>query len=122
MTSTREGLIQAVGQNLHDFWTRLVLADWLEENGEPEWAEIMKLQLLLQSGGAIPTVLRPVDRGSPDMNYAAICKLLRKIFNWPPGVFPSCDCAVVLPDYKDDREQEWLKEREEFLKARKGKR
>lgn len=41
----REALLQAVCDHLDDDTPRLVLADWLEENGEPERAEFIRAQV-----------------------------------------------------------------------------
>ncbi len=38
------GLLQAIKASLHDDGSRLVYADWLEENGQPDRAEYLRLQ------------------------------------------------------------------------------
>jgi uncharacterized protein (TIGR02996 family) len=43
--SEREALLKAVCDNPDDDTPRLVLADWLDENGEPERAEFIRLQI-----------------------------------------------------------------------------
>jgi uncharacterized protein (TIGR02996 family) len=44
---TRESLLAAVGLDPDDDAPRLVFADWLEDNGEPERAEFVRLQMAL---------------------------------------------------------------------------
>jgi uncharacterized protein (TIGR02996 family) len=46
----REALLAAVCANPDDDTPRLVFADWLEENGEPERAEFIRLQCELAGG------------------------------------------------------------------------
>lgn len=41
--TTRETLLQAVIANSDDDGPRLIFADWLEENGQAEWAEFIRL-------------------------------------------------------------------------------
>src|SRR5262245_15683829 len=54
----REMLLRAVCENPDDDTPRLVFADWLDENGEPERAEFIRLQCEFQSP-------RGVAGGSP---------------------------------------------------------
>jgi uncharacterized protein (TIGR02996 family) len=59
----REALLRAVCENPDDDTPRLVFADWLDENGEPERAEFIRLQCGFQSmfsGYDISTKERPV--------------------------------------------------------------
>lgn len=44
MNSTRDDLLRTVLENPFDDAPRLVMADWLEENGEPERAEFIRVQ------------------------------------------------------------------------------
>jgi uncharacterized protein (TIGR02996 family) len=39
------GLLQAIADDPDDDFTQRVYADWLEENGDPEWAEVIHLDL-----------------------------------------------------------------------------
>ena len=58
----REALLRAVCENPDDDTPRLVFADWLDENGEPERAEFIRLQCGFQSmfsGYDISTKERP---------------------------------------------------------------
>lgn len=48
--TTREALIAAIAAAPDDDLPRLVAADWFEENGEPERAEFVRLQLLAFAG------------------------------------------------------------------------
>ena len=41
------GLLREAAENPHDDAPRLVLADWLEDHGEPERAEFVRVQLAL---------------------------------------------------------------------------
>ncbi|MBN9117733.1 MAG: TIGR02996 domain-containing protein [Planctomycetes bacterium] len=41
----RDALLRAVCENPDDDTPRLVFADWLQENGEPEYAEFVRLQV-----------------------------------------------------------------------------
>lgn len=43
----REALLRAVCEDPDDDTPRLVFADWLDENGEPERAELIRLQVLM---------------------------------------------------------------------------
>jgi uncharacterized protein (TIGR02996 family) len=45
--SAYEGLLQAIRETPEDDTPRLVLSDWLDENGEPERAELIRIQCLL---------------------------------------------------------------------------
>lgn len=45
----REALLRAVCENPDDDLTRLVFADWLEEHGEPERAQFIRVQCELHS-------------------------------------------------------------------------
>ena len=47
MTDLETALLQAIHDNPADDTARLVLADWLEENGQPERAELLRLTLVL---------------------------------------------------------------------------
>jgi uncharacterized protein (TIGR02996 family) len=44
---TEEAFLQAMGDNPEDDTTRLVYADWLEENGQAERAELIRVQCAL---------------------------------------------------------------------------
>src|SRR5262245_65743596 len=46
--NVREALIQAIAQNLYDDAPRLVFADWLEDHGEPDRAELIRVQVELE--------------------------------------------------------------------------
>jgi uncharacterized protein (TIGR02996 family) len=43
-TSTEAGLLQAIDDTPHDDAPRLIYADWLEDNGQPERAELVRVQ------------------------------------------------------------------------------
>lgn len=45
--NTGEALVAAILANSEDDTPRLVFADWLEENDNPEWAEFIRLQVWL---------------------------------------------------------------------------
>lgn len=47
MTFTEQGLLQAILDNPDDDAPRLIYADWLEENGNPERAEFIRVQIEL---------------------------------------------------------------------------
>jgi uncharacterized protein (TIGR02996 family) len=49
MSSTREQLLQGVLDRPDDEATRLVCADWLQDNGEETWAEFIRVQCALAS-------------------------------------------------------------------------
>ena len=66
----REALLAAICANPDDDTPRLAFADWLEENGEPERAEFVRLQCELASG------LPPGPRRSAMVSRTN--KLLRK--------------------------------------------
>ena len=59
----REALLAAVCANPNDDLPRLVFADWLDENGEPERAEFIRLQVRLAELWANPD--RPVEAVGP---------------------------------------------------------
>ncbi len=48
-TAPERGLLQEIADDPDDDLTLLAYADWLEENGDPEWAELIRLDL--QPGG-----------------------------------------------------------------------
>lgn len=50
LASEREGLLRAVCANPDDSGARLVYADWLEDHGQPERAEFIRLQCRRVSG------------------------------------------------------------------------
>src|SRR5437588_361311 len=52
MTSDERGLIDAIRDDPDDESARLVYADWLEENGQAERAEFVRLQLARAAGEA----------------------------------------------------------------------
>src|SRR5262245_36990192 len=51
MNSDERGLLEAIRADLDDDTPRLIYADWLDDNGRPEHAELIRLQL---AGGALP--------------------------------------------------------------------
>lgn len=50
----RESLLRAVCENPDDDTPRLVFADWLDEHGDPAWAEFIRLQCWLHRPGPGP--------------------------------------------------------------------
>lgn len=63
MNSTRDELLRSVLENPDDDQPRLVMADWLEENGEPERAEFIRVQCeLARTAKDETTRIRTNDR------------------------------------------------------------
>lgn len=56
-----EALLAAVLERPEDDIPRLVLADWLEENGEPERGEFVRVQIELAAMGDCPAWCDPAD-------------------------------------------------------------
>jgi uncharacterized protein (TIGR02996 family) len=54
MMKEREALLRAVCESPDDDTPRLVYADWLDENGEPERAEFIRVQIALARGSDEP--------------------------------------------------------------------
>src|SRR5829696_7436743 len=49
----REALLRAIIENPEDDAPRLVFADWLDEHGEPDRAEFIRLQIELYNGANV---------------------------------------------------------------------
>jgi uncharacterized protein (TIGR02996 family) len=49
--TTREALLQSIFDNPEDDSVRLIYADWLEENGQPERADFIRIQIELAKAG-----------------------------------------------------------------------
>lgn len=49
MTSQERDLLRAVLVDPYDDLPRLVYADWMDENGQPEWAEFVRVQIRRES-------------------------------------------------------------------------
>jgi uncharacterized protein (TIGR02996 family) len=61
--SDREAFIAAVIARPDDDLPRLVFADWLDEHGEPEWAEFIRVQCKLADGTLGPCAYEPGGYG-----------------------------------------------------------
>lgn len=66
------GLVRAILENPFDDVPRLILADWLDENGDPDRAEFIRLQMRIAEMRPGPeehrkasNLLRRFDRGAP---------------------------------------------------------
>ena len=57
-----QALMFAVCENPDDDTPRLVLADWLEENGEPERAQFIRLQIQLARGTYPPNERKRLEK------------------------------------------------------------
>jgi uncharacterized protein (TIGR02996 family) len=64
MTSDGDALFRAVCESPADDTPRLVYADWLDEHGQPERAEFIRLQCERWASGAYPTVADARTRAS----------------------------------------------------------
>ncbi len=53
----RDALLRAICDNPDDDTPRLVIADWLQEHGEDERAEFIRLQIVLAHGNADSALL-----------------------------------------------------------------
>lgn len=60
--SERQAFLDAIATNLEDDTSRLVFADWLEENGEEEWAGFIRAHVQLLSSKVGPKPQKPKDR------------------------------------------------------------
>jgi len=53
----RRAFLEAIAENPEDNTPRLVYSDWLEEHGESDWAELIRLSIEAYSGREDPIVL-----------------------------------------------------------------
>ena len=60
--TTRDAFLAAVAEAPEDDAPRLVFADWLEENGQPERAELIRLQCRLAATDRYDAARRPLAR------------------------------------------------------------
>lgn len=63
MTTADAGLLRAIIEDPHDVGLRLIYADWLEEHGEEERSEFVRVQCELASGSLDPLPRKPVGVG-----------------------------------------------------------
>ncbi|HJZ55950.1 MAG TPA: TIGR02996 domain-containing protein, partial [Gemmataceae bacterium] len=110
--SDEKALLVAIREHPHEDTPRLVYADWLQENGQPERAEFIRLQ----------RELARLDEDDPQFGpkQAAADKLLKKwAARWRaslPGVgddwpwergFPRDDCGIGAADFLKLRGSHW---------------
>src|SRR5262249_29891094 len=61
LTAALSGLLQACKESPEDNAPRLILADWLEEHGDSDRAEFIRLQLAREGRDWLDPVLGPID-------------------------------------------------------------
>jgi uncharacterized protein (TIGR02996 family) len=103
MTATETGLLAAVRAAPDDDLPRLVMADWLEENGRGDRAEFVRLQCEIERTGARSSADCSM---MPDNTCSGFNGAMRHI---DPGAFEGW-CPACLPKVRLlEREQELLK-------------
>src|SRR5687767_13633920 len=83
------GLLQTVIDRPEDEAARLVYADWLDENGDPERAEFIRVQCELAG-------LDEADERWPDLYRREQALLLRNRAQWLADVPAWCRVAAVF--------------------------
>ncbi len=85
-------LLAAVLEKPEDDGVRLVYADWLDENGEPERAELIRVQIA--SDNAKAAGLSPADYPNVERWLAREKDLI--LHRWQ-GWYPGCPVRVLIP-------------------------
>src|SRR5258707_14740600 len=84
VVNTADAFLQAIVATPDDVATRLIYADWLEENGDPERAEFIRVQCQLSE-------LAPGDARQSELEIREADLLARHEERWlgalPPALF-----------------------------------
>ncbi|MFO0929626.1 MAG: SUMF1/EgtB/PvdO family nonheme iron enzyme [Gemmataceae bacterium] len=92
---TEAAFLDAIRERPEDDSSWLVLADWLEENGQPERSELARLQVLLRRDDDAPDARRTLEKRAQHLLRAKVLPPVATILNAvgmelalvPPGVF-----------------------------------
>src|SRR4051794_24185031 len=79
LTDTRQALLNAIRDNPDDDAPRLIYADWLDENGQPERAKFIRLQIE-------ESRLPEWDERRSDLNHEAKVLQLKNQKRWRKGL------------------------------------
>ena len=79
-TTTGANLLQAILDNPEDDAVRLIYADWLEENGQDERAEFIRVQIELASIASQQEEFSKADISHFDGERAAVCERQAKLW------------------------------------------
>lgn len=102
MWDERAALVEAIAANFADDTPRLVLADWLDEHGEADRAEFIRLQC--EASALTPRC------STDDKRLSEIKARVHALFRnrWRDWVAPLCDALGAPRDPAPDRAPSWF--------------